>query len=42
MIEGKIVIAIRELADRGRDSKAIARQLGIAGNTVRRDRREPV
>jgi transposase len=40
VIEGEIVTAIRELADRGWGSKAIARELGIARNTVRRYRRE--
>lgn len=42
VIEGEIVTAIRELADRGWGSKAIARELGIARNTVRRYRRTPV
>jgi len=42
VIEGEIVSAIRELADRGWGSKAIARELGIARNTVRRYRRQPV
>ena len=42
VIEGEIVTAIRELADRGWGSKAIARELGIARNTVRRYRRQPV
>jgi transposase len=37
-----MVTAIRELADRGWGSKAIARELGIARNTVRRYRRQPV
>ena len=40
VIEGEIVTAIRELADRGWGSKAIARELGIARNTVRRYRRQ--
>lgn len=39
VIEGEIVTAIRELADRGWGSKAIARELGVARNTVRRYRR---
>jgi transposase len=42
VIEGEIVTAIRELADRGWGSKAIARELGIARNTVRRYRRRPI
>jgi transposase len=42
VIEGEIVTAIRELADRGWGSKAIARELGVARNTVRRYRRQPV
>jgi len=36
VIDGEIVIAIRELADRGWGSKAIARELATARNTVRR------
>ena len=42
VVEGEIVTAIRELADRGWGSKAIARELGVARNTVRRYRRHPV
>lgn len=42
VIEGEIVTAIRELASRGWGSKAIARELGVARNTVRRYRRVPV
>ena len=36
VIEGELVTAIRTLASRGAGSKAIARQLGVARNTVRR------
>ncbi len=39
VIDGDIVSAIRDLARRGVGSKTIARQLGIARNTVRRYRR---
>ncbi len=42
MIEGEIVTAIRELTNRGWGAKTIARELGIAKNTVRRYRRHPV
>jgi transposase len=42
VIDGDIVRAIRDLASRGVGSKAIAKQLGVARNTVRRYRREPV
>jgi transposase len=42
VIEGEIVTAIREWADRGWGSKAIARELGVARNTVRRYRRQPI
>ena len=42
VVEGEIVTAIRELVDRGWGSKAIARELGVARNTVRRYRRHPV
>ena len=42
VIDGDIVTAIRDLASRGVGSKTIAKQLGIARNTVRRYRREPV
>jgi transposase len=42
VVEGEIVTAIRELADRGWGSKAIARELGVARNTVRRYRRSAI
>jgi transposase len=42
VVEGEIVTAIRELAERGWGAKAIARELGVARNTVRRYRRHPV
>ncbi|HSC31640.1 MAG TPA: IS21 family transposase [Gemmatimonadaceae bacterium] len=42
MIDGDIVTAIRDLASRGVGSKTIAKQLGVARNTVRRYRRAPV
>jgi transposase len=42
VIDGDIVSAIRDLASRGVGSKTIAKQLGVARNTVRRYRREPV
>lgn len=42
VVEGEIVTAIRELADRGWGSKAIARELGVARNTVRRYRRQAI
>jgi transposase len=42
VIDGDIVTAIRDLASRGVGSKAIAKQLGVARNTVRRYRRETV
>ena len=41
-IDGDIVTAIRDLASRGVGSKTIAKQLGVARNTVRRYRRVPV
>lgn len=41
VVDGEIVAAIRELADRGWGTKAIARELEIARNTVRRYRRQP-
>ncbi len=42
VIEGEIVTAIRTLADRGVGKKAIAREVGVAVNTVRRYLRQPV
>ncbi|HEX2310858.1 MAG TPA: IS21 family transposase [Vicinamibacterales bacterium] len=42
MIEGEIVTAIRTLAGRGVGKKAIAREVGVAVNTVRRYLRQPV
>src|SRR5262245_6958209 len=42
VIDGDIVTAIRDLASRGVGSKTIAKQLGVARNTVRRYRRESV
>jgi transposase len=42
VIDGDIVSAIRDLASRGVGSKTIAKQLGVARNTVRRYRRQPV
>jgi transposase len=42
VIEGEIVTAIRTLADRGVGKKAIAREVGVAVNTVRRYLRDPV
>jgi len=42
VIDGDIATAIRNLASHGVGSKTIAKQLGIARNTVRRYRRAPV
>ena len=42
VIEGEVVTAIRTLADRGVGKKAIAREVGVAVNTVRRYLRQPV
>jgi transposase len=42
VIEGEIVTAIRTLAGRGVGKKAIAREVGVAVNTVRRYLRQPV
>ena len=42
MLEGEMVTAIRALAGRGVGRKGIARELGVAGNTVKRYVRTPV
>ena len=42
VIEGELVTAMRTLAGRGVGSKAIARELGVARNTVRRYLRQPI
>jgi transposase len=42
VIEGELVTAIRTLADRGVGKKAIAREVGVAVNTVRRYLRAPI
>src|SRR6266852_1417810 len=42
VIEGELVTAIRTLADRGVGKKAIAREVGVAVNTVRRYLRDPI
>jgi len=42
VIEGQVVTAIRTLASRGVGKKAIAREVGVAVNTVRRYLRKPV
>ena len=42
VIEGEVVTAIRTLAGRGVGKKAIAREVGVAVNTVRRYLREPI
>jgi transposase len=42
VIEGEIVTAIRELASRGVGCKTIAREIGVARNTVRRYLRQPL
>lgn len=42
VLEGELVATIRELASRGVGSKAIARTVGVARNTVRRYLRQPV
>ena len=42
VIEGELVTAIRTLADRGVGKKRIAREVGVAVNTVRRYLRRPI
>ena len=42
VIEGEVVTAIRTLAGRGVGKKAIAREIGVAVNTVRRYLRQPI
>ena len=42
VIEGQVVTAIRTLASRGVGKKAIAREVGVAVNTVRRYLRHPI
>jgi transposase len=42
VIEGELVTAIRTLAGRGVGSKTIAREVGVARNTVRRYLRAPI
>ena len=42
VIEGEVVTAIRTLAGRGVGKKAIAREVGVAVNTVRRYLRQPI
>src|SRR5687768_9430087 len=42
VIEGEVVTAIRTLAGRGVGKKAIARELGVSINTVRRYVRQPI
>jgi transposase len=42
MVEGEVVLAIRALADCGVGSKAIARAVGVARNTVRRYLRQSI
>jgi transposase len=42
VIEGEVVTAIRTLADRGVGKKTIAREVGVALNTVRRYLRQPI
>jgi len=40
VVDGEVVTAIRALAGRGVGKKAIAREVGVAVNTVRRYQRE--
>ena len=42
VVGGELVATIRELASRGVGTKAIARNVGLARNTVRRYLRQPV
>ena len=42
VIEGEVVTAIRTLAERGVGKKTIAREVGVAVNTVRRYLRQPI
>jgi transposase len=42
VLEGQVVTAIRTLAERGIGKKAIAREVGVAVNTVRRYLRQPI
>jgi transposase len=42
VIEGQVVTAIRTLANRGVGKKAIAREVGVGVNTVRRYLRQPI
>ena len=42
VLEGEVVTAIRTLAERGVGKKAIAREVGVAINTVRRYLRQPI
>lgn len=42
VIDGEVVTAIRMLSDRGVGKKAIARELGVSVNTVRRYVRRPI
>jgi transposase len=42
VLEGELVTAIRTLAGRGVGKKAIAREVGVAVNTVRRYLRDPI